>query len=190
MNNRDKKLIKIFLYIFSFVLIYYISLPLYSGGGSNILNKQENILSLTAQIQKIDQDIKEAKSLTDWAQKIDQDYKSITQETVLSLDKAIKIDYDLLRNLNDIVTIFQNRGIKISLPKYVEDKNKSLPGIHTYTYTVEAKSNYSELLSIIRDLNNSLQIKNIKNISISTNNDLAGEEIAFDITLENYKYNN
>lgn len=186
MVNRDKFLIKVLLLLSSFGLLYYIALPLYSGGGKNILDK-DNILSLSSNIKKADDDIKKGQTLIAWLKKTNEDYLNITKQSKDRLSIAIKQDMDLLRTFNDLIIFFKKRGVDISLPEYSEDKSKN-DTFKVYTYRISAKSDYYNFLELIKDINNSLQIYNIKSLSLSPTQNPMNNTINYSLVLENYQH--
>lgn len=180
MTSNDKKLLKILLYLIGFVGFYYIVMPLYYGGGNNLLGK-ESVLSLMAQNKKADSDLKNFALKINNINKLYKDYQGISENTFLSLNSVILSDLDIIRTLYDLdVLIKSSNLLSTSLPKYTINKNLSNPNIMIYTYTIDVSGDYVNFLGFLEKINKSMQVYTVKNIELSQNKDSYNYKIVLD----------
>lgn len=199
MNKEINKtsLITIFLYIFSFIIVYTLAYPLYSGRGINLLHylglPESNVVYEITKGQELQKYKLTAEEFRSNAMNQAAAYQNIPPEKKDRINIAIPQKLDLGRLINDLDKISDNSSMKSSAVTFAKAGSSSQTNdtITTYRLSYNLKGKYQDFKNYISVIENNLQLLNIQKLSFEPDKSLeAGkpfENYQFSVEAEAYE---
>ncbi|MDQ5923876.1 MAG: hypothetical protein QG614_161 [Patescibacteria group bacterium] len=159
-------LITITIYVLSFLLIYFIAYPLYSGRGVDLFN-QSNVIYEYTKTQELQSYYELAQEFKNQGLQQVSAYQNINPLEKDRINIAIPENLDISRLINDLDKIADNTNIKSSSINFGKSNNNSDSNeklsVYKLSYTVNGS--YNDFKNYIRVIENNLQLLNIQKLS-------------------------
>lgn len=150
----------------SIMMIYAWLYPNYNGGGLNIFNRS-NIIYEIAKSKQLDEVKMLANDLNGVGQEQVNYYNTLPISVRQSIDTAIPNKVDMARIINDIDKLTKRFNLKSVNVNYNKTSSVENPGLYVYELNVPIVGDYRDVRAFIAELESSLQIYNIKTISMT-----------------------
>jgi len=191
-NLKNKVYTNIFLIILSFAVFYFLTLPIYNGGGQNVLDISKSLQTLSKEKDDYESAIKSVDGHLQKIKLVNSSYEAISRSGNISeLQNMIPTDVDPVAVVNELSGITIQSGMRISSPKFADDIENNKKNYNTLTIDFSVKGTYQDLKSLLRNIENSQRIYNIKSVSFSSSFDTKATSIlTYQISIETYYLKN
>jgi len=189
---KNKIYINLFLLLLTFMIVYFFGLPIYNGGGQNILNLQDSIQTLLQ--EKVNYNT--ANSLfEDYVKKIqilNNSYNTIiASPKVADLQNMIPSDIDPVIVINELSNIVLQSGMKLTSPRFADNNEDNRNSYNTLSLDFSVRGNYQNLKLLLRNLEDSKRIYNLKSAAFASSADTRNTSpLTLHISLETYYLKN
>jgi hypothetical protein len=191
-NLKNKVYTNIFFIILSFAVLYFLTLPIYNGGGQNILGISKSLKTLAQEKSDYNSAIKSADDYLQKIKSVNSGYESISGSGKIGeLQNMIPANADPVSVINELSGIATQSGMNLASPKFADDSEDNQKSYNTLTIDFSVKGSYPDLKSLLRNIENSQRIYNIKSVSFSSSPDTkATSALTYQISLETYYLKN
>ena len=174
------------------MIVYFFGLPIYNGGGQNILNLQDSIQTLLQEKA----DYNTANSLfEDYVKKIqilNNSYNTIiASPKVADLQNMIPSDIDPVIVINELSNIVLQSEMRLTSPRFVDNSEDNRNSYNTLSLDFSVRGNYQNLKLLLRNLEDSKRIYNLKSAAFASAADTRNTSpLTLHISLETYYLKN
>jgi Tfp pilus assembly protein PilO len=185
-------ILTISLFVISLVLIFCIIFPFYNGSGYSVI-PMPNLIQKYTENKKLKEALTTSQDLFANSEENVRGFYSIDEEYKRKLDIAVPVKKDIPRTLNNINVLAYENSIELSdfkFSKNINDVKKK--DYFTYDVSFSLLGRYDNFLNFISKIEKSLEIYNIKSISISAaeNKEQGYEIMKYTLTLEAFEVKN
>ncbi len=187
---KSENLIIIALYLTSFLIVYTVAIPLYSGAGSlKAFPDSSNVMYELARHKDLESLYDEAVKLKDNGLKESVSYKNIDQAKKLRIDLALPKKIDMARVINDLDKIAHSHNMNntsISFSKI--PSSSAYSGVNIYLLNLALEGTYLNFKEYMDAVQNSLQLYNVKSLSFSkSDSQTVAGAYNFSVSLETFE---
>ena len=183
---QKDKLINVALFLLSFAFIYMIAYPMYAGSGYNVLGKS-NIMFEYAKNRELKNLQAVAIDLKDNGVNQSTAYANVDKYKKSRIETALPSKIDIARVINDIDKMAEKSNVKLSDIKFTKiANNKKFSELNIYNIGFTMSGDYLNFKSFLSTIEKSLELYNIKNLTISKK-DSAENEYTYTVTLEAFE---
>jgi len=189
---KNKIYINFFLLLITFIIIYFFGLPIYNGGGQNILNFQDSIQTLLQEKANYNAAILSSKDYFKKIQTLNKSYSTITASPkATDLQNMIPANIDPVAVIHELSNIVTLSGMELTSPRFSENSESNRNSYNTLSLDFSVKGNYQNLKLLLKNLEDSKRIYNLKAVSFASAADTKNiSHLTFQISLETYYLKN
>jgi Tfp pilus assembly protein PilO len=185
-------ILTISLFVISLVLIFCIIFPFYNGSGYSVI-PMPNLIQKYTENKKLKEALTTSQDLFANSEENVRGFYSIDEEYKRKLDIAVPVKKDIPRTLNNINVLAYENSVELSdfkFSKNINDVKKK--DYFTYDVSFSLLGRYDNFLNFISKIEKSLEIYNIKSISISAaeNKEQGYGIMKYTLTLEAFEVKN
>jgi Tfp pilus assembly protein PilO len=185
-------ILTISLFVISLVLIFCIIFPFYNGSGYSVI-PMPNLIQKYTENKKLKEALTTSQDLFANSEENVRGFYSIDEEYKRKLDIAVPVKKDIPRTLNNINVLAYEKSVELSdfkFSKNINDVKKK--DYFTYDVSFSLLGRYDNFLNFISKIEKSLEIYNIKSISISAaeNKEQGYGIMKYTLTLEAFEVKN
>jgi Tfp pilus assembly protein PilO len=187
----NRNILNILLYTIAASVLFIFLLPNYNSTGYNVLGLK-GLVYKWEENKKLINSLKVANDLYKSSDSNLSGYSSIPQEYMDKINTALPKEKDMARNINDIDALAKSKDIVVSEFKFSRNLNDAKKKTYnTHEISFSAAGDYKDFKEFLLSLEKSLEIHNVKSVSVSQNQDnVSGFKMKYSITLETYQVKN
>lgn len=187
----NKTVLNILLFIIPIAIIWQFAYPLYSGSGSELLDRK-SVQYYIARKKDLDNTYKMAEGLASRGEEETKAYQSIPLDQKNRIESSITSDFDIARTVNDLSTLARNNKLKISDIKFSKSNQvkKNNTNVFPVSFSFNLEGDYVDFKNYITSIESSLELFTIKSLAFSEpsiDNTNINKKTKFSITLESYE---
>ncbi len=185
-------ILTISLFTISTILVFCIVMPLYNGSGYSVI-PMSNLIQKYTENKKLKEALLISQDLFSNSEENVRGFYSIDDEYKRKLDLAVPAVKDIPRTLNNINVLAYENSIELSDFKFSKNINDVKKKDYiTYDVSFSLIGRYDNFLNFISKIEKSLEIYNIKSISIATadNKEQSYGTMKYVISLESFEIKN
>lgn len=160
--SRELKIVAL---ILGSIALYYYGITVIYNGGSDILgNHHEGIIATRSLSKDYDATLEQAKSISGRATDLKNRYGRVSSDDKEKMNIILPDTIDSVALIDEVNTIFNKSGFKISDINYNRGVYGGLPG---YSMLISTRGTYESFKNLVHNLETSMRFYTIKSISFS-----------------------
>lgn len=189
---KNKIYTNLFLIMLTFVPFYFLALPIYNGGGQNLLGINKTIVSLLQEKDNYNSAIKDAEKYRVTINNVLSAYSTVSDGgKMVGVESMIPSNADPVAVINELSYITLQSNMQLTSPRFADDSENNQNSYNTLTIDFSVKGTYPDLKSLLHNIENSQRIYNVKKMSFSSSADTKATSIlTYQISVETYYLKN